>query len=103
MNILRACPSLYLKHLSLNITFLIFRIKLRSDVLTLVAYFKEFRFSAKSDAQGLRHVIINVLELPPKESFSSLVTLLSLYGTWRTYNGNQKMQQGKVEGSRAAI
>jgi hypothetical protein len=49
-------------------------------MLTLVAYFSEFRFSARSAAAGLRHVSMTVLALPPRESLRILVILLSLYG-----------------------
>lgn len=56
-----------------------------STWLTLLAYFKELRFSAKLTAAGLRHVIIAVRAFPPKESFNSLVILDSRYGTWEDF------------------
>ena len=54
--------------------------------LTLVAYFSELRFSAKSAAAGLRQVNMTVLALPPRESLRILVILLSRYGIWVSCN-----------------
>ena len=60
-----------------------------SYTLTLVAYFNEFKFSARSAAAGLKHVSITVLAFPPRESLRILVILLVLYGMWVACNWRQ--------------
>lgn len=50
--------------------------------LALLAYFSVLWMSSYDLDEGLTLAIITVLQLPPKESLSSRVSLLSLYGTW---------------------
>lgn len=49
--------------------------------LALLAYFSVLWMSSYDLDEGLTLAIITVLQLPPKESLSSRVSLLSLYGT----------------------
>ena len=53
--------------------------------LALFAYFNEFIVSSYWEAAGDMVVIITVLQLPPRESLSILVSLLSLYGTKKPF------------------
>ena len=53
--------------------------------LALLAYFSVFNVSMKSLSAGLTQATISVWELPPRLSCRSLVSLLSLYGTWDTF------------------
>ena len=46
----------------------------------LLAYFRVFNVSSNELSAGEQHAIILVLELPPKESYKILVSLLSRYG-----------------------
>lgn len=48
--------------------------------LALLAYFSVLSVSSYDLDEGLTLAIITVLQLPPKESLSSRVNLLSLYG-----------------------
>ena len=50
--------------------------------LALLAYLSVLRVSMKSLSVGLMQAIMRVRLLPPRESWSSLVSLESLYGTW---------------------
>lgn len=50
--------------------------------LALLAYFRVLWVSSYDLEEGLTLAIITVLQLPPKESLSIRVSLLSLYGIW---------------------
>ncbi len=49
------------------------------------AYFNVFIVSSNCEPAGLIFAIMTVLQLPPKESFNSLVSLESLYGTKKPF------------------
>mmetsp|Transcript_43576 Transcript_43576/g.85332 ORF Transcript_43576/g.85332 Transcript_43576/m.85332 type:complete len:90 (-) Transcript_43576:1330-1599(-) len=75
------------------------------------AYCKVRSLSEECWEAGDRHAIIRVMPLPPKESDSSLVITLSLYGTWceagffasrdvpESLNHTAKSKQALVDGS----
>lgn len=50
--------------------------------LALLAYLSVLWVSSYDFEEGLTLAIITVLQLPPRESLSSLVSLLSRYGIW---------------------
>lgn len=58
--------------------------------LALLAYFSALWVSSYDLDEGLTLAIITVLQLPPKESLSSRVSLLSLYGIWVFLLWNRK-------------
>lgn len=58
--------------------------------LALSAYFSVLWVSSYILDEGLTFAIMTVLQFPPKESFSSRVSLLSLYGMWLFLLWNKK-------------
>lgn len=60
----------------------LFIVGLFSISLAREAYFNEFNVSSKFESAGDTHATMYVLAFPPRESYKSLVNLLSRYGMW---------------------
>lgn len=65
--------------------------------LALLAYLSVLWVSSYDLEEGPTFAIITVLQLPPSESFSILVSLLSLYGIWAFLLWN-KLGKFKITG-----